>query len=478
MKKLLLLAAAASWACSAAEAPAPPVEPAPPPPPAPTLAELQSTYLPRIEDVERSVSAFEERREEIVERKLADRERLRELQEIRRGELAAQGDKIALLEDQLADRRARIARLGERGDGPLRRELEQESARLEREVAQESAELAAAEAEHAAAAADLERLETADAEGLFRAEVQPLYRQGIELHLGFYQGLIELTRQRLAPGENAAALIDHFSGRLAERRALLAGQVEPAAFAALRHELELDRRMSQAWLSALILEVRFELGQYRLETISREELRELELLAEALEESWSTNPRLVMFVDGHADSRGFRGVTPCVSATKNRELSRQRAAQVRDFFRQRLGGDERIRLDWFGNFSLRTGARSDELENRRIELRVAAERDDGGFDAHREYFAMRHGLELAGRIFRRTGGAWVEEPCAGREADAEVEYLSPPFAELAARLELDAAAGVRLGAEDREIEVRLGNAFVVDDGGRCVAVRPCPDPSP
>jgi len=212
--------------------------------------------------------------------------------------------------------------------GPLRRDLEQEAARLESELAGESAELATMESEYEAAAADLGRLETADADALFLDEVQPLYREGIELHLGFYQGLIELTRRRLAPGENAAALIEHFSGRLAERRALLGHEVEPAAFAALGHELELDRRMSQAWLSALILEVRFELGQYRLETISPEERRELELLAEALEESWSANPRLVMFIDGHADSRSFRGVTPCVSATKNRELSRQRAAAV------------------------------------------------------------------------------------------------------------------------------------------------------
>lgn len=477
MKRLLLLAAAASWACSAVEAPAPPVEPAAAPP-APTLAELQNTYLPRIEDVERSVSAFEERKDEIVERKLADRRRLRELQEIRRGEIEAQRGKIALLEEQLQDRRRRLEELGESGDGALRRELEQEKTRLERELGREAAELAAVEAEYESAANDLRRLETADADALFLDEVQPLYREGIELHLGFYQGLIELTRQRLAPGDNAAALIDHFSGRLAARRALLEREVEPAAFAALRHELELDRRMSQAWLSALILEVRFELGQYRLETISPDERRELELLVEALAESWNANPRLVMLIDGHADSRAFRGVTLCVSATKNRELSRQRAAVVRDFFRERLGGDERIRLDWFGNFSPRTEAGAEGPGDRRIELRVAAKRDDGGFDAHREYFAMRRGLELAGRTFVRADGAWLEASCQGRDPDDEIEYLSPPYRELVARLGLDAAAEVDVGAGGRELEVRLGNAFVVDDGGGCVAVRPCPDPSP
>jgi hypothetical protein len=92
---------------------------------------------------------------------------------------------------------------------------------------------------------------------------------------------------------------------------------------------------------------------------------------------------------------------------------------------------------------------------------------------------MRRGLEMAGRVFLRAEGEWVEVSCDGRPADGEVEYLSDEYQALVERSGLaDAATRVRLGAGGRELEVRLGNAFVVDDGGRCVAVRPCPDPSP
>jgi len=235
-------------------------------------------------------------------------------------------------------------------------------------------------------------------EDLFLEEMQPLYREGIDLHLGFYRGVIEVARQRLGEESDAAALIDRFSSRIDKRRELEAGRLEPVAFAELRHEFELDRRMSQAWLSAYILEVRFSPSAYQLDSISEEERHELELVAEALRDSWS-DQRMVMFIDGHADSSKFRGTSDCVSATKNRELSRRRAEAVAAYFVEQLGGAaERVRVDWFGNFSLRTDAREDagETENRRIELRVTSLRENR-YGSHSAYFAMRDGLEVGDR---------------------------------------------------------------------------------
>lgn len=483
MKRFLLPAVAALVACSTAQPPAPVVEPAPS---VASLDELEQEYLSGIEDVKRTVDSYESRKDEIVARKIEDLERLRGLQSVRLGEIEAQRKKIALIEEQLADRRRRLAALGEETgetretDDPLRRDLEQEAAGLERQIERESKELDERLAAADKAAEEIRRLENADREALFLEELQPLYRKGIELHLGFYRGVIDLARQQLAPDAEASVLVDHFASRIAERNRLLGHELRPEAFATLRHEFELDRRMSQAWLAALILEVRFSLNEFRLETISDSERAELQLLAESLEDSWAANPRLVMYIDGHADSKQFRGRSACVSATKNRELSRQRAEAVRDFFRQRLDGDpERIHLDWFGNFSPQVGERTDELENRRIELRIASRRRDGGFDSNRDYFAMRRGLEMAGRVFLRAEGEWIEASCDGRDVAAEVEYLSAEYRALVERSGLDGAATkVGLGADGRELEVRLGNAFVVVDGGRCVAVRPCPDPSP
>jgi len=249
----------------------------------------------------------------------------------------------------------------------------------------------------------------------------------------------------------------------------------------LRHELELDRRLSQAWLSAFILEVQFSLSEFRLETISEEELQELELLAEALAESWSDDMHLVMRIDGHSDSKKFRGRSDCESATLNKGLSRRRAEAVRDFFTGRLEGDAgRIEIDWYGDFSTHMAAVPGEAGDRRIELRIASRRADGSYGSHRNYFAMLSGLELGGRSYVRRQGAWIDAGCAGAEAEAEVVYLSDAYRELASGLGLDGSATVRLGADERELEVRLGNEAVIDDGQRCIRVVPCgaEDPAP
>ena len=447
------------------------------------MEELRQTFLPRIDENRQAVDAYEARKEEIVARKLEDLERLRSLREARQGEIESKRTKISLLREQLEDRRAQ---LGATEDGdPLRSGLEDEIVELEREVERESAELAEQEDEDLRAAEEIRRLEGADEEAIFLEEMQPVYREGIDLHLGFYRGVIALAREQLTPEEApeeaqpSSALIDHINARISERDRLRGQPLAPEAFATLRREFELDQRMSQAWLSALILEVRFALNEYRLETIADEEREELELLAESIVETWTKNPRLEMYVDGHADSKQFRGETPCVSATKNVELSRLRAEAVRGFFADKLG-TERVFLDWFGNFSPQspgTGTGTAGLGDRRIEIRIASRRTSG-FDSHREYFAMLHGLELAGRTFVRQERQWVQEECV-EESAQEVEYLSEAYHDLAERLGLVQAAGVPLRASGGALEVRLGNAFIVADGDRgCVAVRPCADPSP
>lgn len=478
MRRLLLLAALAPLACTATEPPPPPAAPPSVRKPPPSLGDLRQTYLPRIEDNKHTVDSYELRKEEIVARKLEDLERLRDLQAVRQGEIDNKEKKLELLEEQLRDRKAQLEATPE-GD-PLRTGLDDEVAALERQVTAESEELEERRAEARRATEEIDHLEKTDREALFLEEMQPLYREGIELHLGFYRGVIELAQERLAPEEPSSALIDHINARIAERDRLLGRELGPEAFATLRREFELDQRMSQAWLSALILEVRFSLNEYRLESIAADERAELELLAESLQETWAANPHLEMYIDGHADSRQFRGETPCVSATKNRELSRLRAEAVRSFFNERLGdADGRMFYDWFGNFSPQAAGSEDHLVDRRIEIRIASRRGERGFDSHNEYFAMLHGLELAGRSFVRDERRWVQAECRGAEPGAEVEYLSAEYDDLVNRLGLDQAATVALGPGGQGLEVRLGNAFVAaDEDGSCVAVTPCPDPSP
>ncbi len=443
---------------------------------------LGETYLPLIVDNQRSIEAYEMRKEEIVARALEDLELLRESQTALVEEIAARQESIALLEERVAGRRARLEESDDPAGSQWRRQLEDDLASFENELAQERAALADRQRKSTSAAAEIARLEKADGEALFLDQMQPLYREGIDLHLGFYRGVIELTRQQLPPGEESAMLLDRWHERMSERDRLREQRLSPRAYAALRREFEVDRRLSQAWLAALILEVRFATSEYRLESISEPERRELELLASALEESWAENPFLVMHIDGHADSQRFRGTTACISATRNRELSRQRAEEVRSFFAQRLGGDEeRVEMDYFGNFSPLANARLDQLDNRRIELRVSSRRgedDDAvaGAVAHPDYFSMRNELTLAGRRFIRRPGKWVEEACQERPAARRVDYLSAPYEELVERLGLDAPARIVLTSEDRELEVRLGNAFIVEDGADCVEIRPCPDP--
>lgn len=459
-----------------------PPPPAPPPPvePAPSFDEVERQYLPKIADLSRSVEVYEARKEEIVAERLANLDRLRERLVSLREEIAAKRSSVGLVEEELQNRRERLRRIRREPAGPARESLAADVAavvaELEEELADERTELAGSESRAAEMEAEIERLEGADDETLFLEEVRPLYREAIELHLGFYREVIDLARQELDPGAASQAFIDHLSDRAEERSRLLDQKVQPEDYATLRRELELDQRLSQAWLSAVIQKARFSLSEFRLESISEKDRSDLLFLAEALADGWSENPRLIMFIDGHADSRKFRGESACVSAAKNRELSRRRAETVAELFRESLGGEPgRIRIDYFGNFSPLIEAPDDELENRRIELRITSEQSGGGHSSHRDYFRMRDGLAFAQRIFIRRPGLWVDARCMDSTVDAEVEHLSDAHRELVERLGLDISANVSLGPDaGRQLTVHLGNAFVVEDGDRCIAVVPCP----
>jgi len=337
MRRLLLLASIVLASC--ATAPEPETRPAASA--SVSLSELQSTYLPRIVDNSRTVDSREARRDEIVEQMRSDAERLRELHRTLLVEIEAKEKTIVILRERRSDREHRLKELRSEtaadDETQLRiRELERENVELDAEIERESAELENRREKTEATAKQVEHLDTLDEDALFQDAMQPVYREGIELHLGFYRGVIELTRQQLT-GNEAGALIERFEERIAKRDRLAGQAVEAEAFADLRHELELDRRLSQAWLSAFILEVQFSLSEFRLESISGAELQELELLAEALAESWSDDMSLVMRIDGHSDSKKFRGRSDCDSATLNKGLSRRRAEAVRDYFTRLTG---------------------------------------------------------------------------------------------------------------------------------------------
>jgi len=447
-----------------------------------TLEELEHEYLPRIEENSHAVDWHETRKQRIVEARIKDHQRLSDRYRILLAEAEGKRHAIALLEEQVADREARLAELerDEHPDPGVSKKIDQirrEATELKEEIARESAELARRTAQAEEAYAEMKRFEGLDKEEIFLDEMQPIYRAGIDLHLEFYRGLIDITRQQLVENHDSVALLEQFNERIARRTRLLDQPIEDKAFAALRHEFELDRRISQAWLSAYILEVRFSLSEYSLETISEQERQELALVAEALEERWSADDELVMFIDGHADSKKFRGRSACVSATKNKELSRRRAEAVRSYFAERLGvSPERIFVDWFGNFSMQTEPRpgTGEVENRRIELRISSMRA-GNFGSHGDYFTMRRELDFNGIRFFRRPGEWVDVRCRDQPVGKKTEFMSREYRELVERLGLGSATPVPLGVDERRLWVRLGNAFTVMADGACVEIQPCPD---
>jgi outer membrane protein OmpA-like peptidoglycan-associated protein len=455
--------------------------------PSPTPDEYQRRQLQRIEENNRAVDWHEARKDEIVEARLEDAGRLRDRHEILRAEVEAKGRALALLHEQVDDRRRRLEALErERDSGASARkktdQLRREIARVEGEISIESAELERLRGRAEEVGREMRDFEDLDRDDIFRSEMQQMYRDGIDLHLDFYENVIEMARQRLSGNEEAVAFIDHFSERIAARSELRDRAIEPEAFATARHEFELDRRFSQAWLSAYILEVRFSLSEYRLGTITAEEREELALVADALREAWTEDPDMVMFIDGHADTKKFKDRDDCVSATMNKQLSRRRAEAVRDYFAQELGGEEgRVRVDWYGNFSLlsRPRERGGEAENRRIELRVTSLRDTS-VGSHGDYFAMREGLKIGERSFFHRDGAWIDVDCRDQPVASTVRFMSSGYRDLVARLGLDSAADVPLDSDQRRLFVHLGNEFTVMDADTetagCVEVRPCPEP--
>jgi len=194
MRRLLLLASLVLASCVAAPEP----ETRPAAPVSVSLSELQSTYLPRIVDNSHTVDSREARRGEIVEQMRADAERLRELHRTLLLEIEAKEKTIALLEDRRSDRESRLRdlRSKEADDEETRvriRDLDRESAELDGEIEHENAELLKRREKAEETAKQVERLDALDEDALFLDAMQPVYREGIDLHLGFYRGVTELT---------------------------------------------------------------------------------------------------------------------------------------------------------------------------------------------------------------------------------------------------------------------------------------------
>ena len=463
----------------------PVVEPGPPAeapvqaetePTAESFDDLDATYGPALETLHRMLDSTEGRRDEIVSRAREEEHRQDE-------ELARLDDEIDALASQVSSTALRLAEVrqnlaevraasGERGGARLEQEADELAARLE-ELGDVRQERQQRRAELAREIASGERLSDDE---LYVREVQTLYRETVDLQRSYYREGIELARKKLA-GQEASFLVDHYETRIRQRnRELEEGALSEDVVRTFRRQQESDQRMEQALYLAFVLEVRFPTAGHELEEISAEERENLELLSEALRTGWNEWGALRIHIDGHADSRAYRGVRSCESATRNLELSRQRAAAVREFLGERLGESSRFAVDWFGNFALRADAGPTEEDNRRIELRIASPAQEST-GVHAAYFAMHEALEMQGRTFYREPGRWVERSCLKPEPSRRVDYQSRKYDELMQRLDFDpkTPTSVKLG-EGRELLIRLGTHAVVRDGDDCVEVVPCTAP--
>lgn len=444
-------------------------------PTAESFDDLDATYGPALDTLHRMLDSTEERRDEIVDR-------ARQEEKIQDAELARLDEEIDALASQISATALRLSEVrrnlaevreasGERAGARLEQEAEELSTRLE-ELGDVREERQGSRAELQRSIASAERLSDDE---LFARETQSLYRETVDLQRSYYREGIELARKKLA-GQEASFLVDHYETRIRQRnRELEQGALSEDVVRTFRRQQESDQRMEQALYLAFVLEVRFPTAGHELEEISAEERENLELLSEALRTGWNEWGALRIHIDGHADSRAYRGVRSCESATRNLELSRQRAAAVREFLAERLGDDSRFAVDWFGNFALRADAGPTEEDNRRIELRIAspAQQSTG---VHAAYFAMHDGVEMQGRTFVREPGRWVESSCRQADPARRVDYQSSEYDQLTARLELDGTStSVELG-EGRELLIRLGTHAVVRDGDECVEVVPCTAP--
>lgn len=454
------------------------------PPPAPvepavdSFAELEEKYAGGLGALHGLVESSEEQKRSIVERArseiAADRQEVERLEEeIRSLERQITGAAERLEETQKALQRVR-REAGEEAGSHLAQEAAELQNRIE-ELADVRRERRARKVE---LEASVERRAGLSDEELFGREVQSIYRETLELQQKYYRDGISLARARLA-GEEAGFLVEHFRERLRQRdRALEEGSISREVVRTFRRQAEGDRRMEEALYQAYVLEVRFPTGRHEMERISAEERENLELLVEGLIQGWEEWDALRIFVDGHSDTQRFRNVSACVSATRNLELSRQRATAVRDFLAERLGEGPRYAVDWFGNFALQAEPGPDQQDNRRIELRIASEGQETT-GAHAEYFDLRRDVEMSGRTFVREPGRWIEEACVGEAAAERVEHLSHEYDALVQRLGLDPDAYTRVDlGEGRELLLRPGNAAVVRDGaaGACVEIVPCTGP--
>lgn len=459
--------------------PPPPAEASDSQPSGPTAEsfdKLDATYAPALDTLHRMLDSTEERKGEIVAR--AREEEERESAELARldQEIESLARQMSSTAERLAEARQSLAEVrnssGERAGALLKKEAEELSARLE--------ELGDTREERKQRRAELARTlagnETLSDDELFVREVQTLYRETVDLQRRYYREGIQLARSKLA-GTEANFLVDHYESRIRQRnREMEQGALSEDVVRTFRRQQESDQRMEQALYLAYVLEVRFPTAGHELEDISAVERENLELLSEALRTGWDEWGELQIYIDGHADSRAFRGVRSCESATRNLELSRRRATAVREFLQERLGKSSRFAVDWFGNFALRADAGPAEEDNRRIELRIAsAAQETTG--VHAAYFRMRGGVELQGRTFVREPGRWVEASCAESEPGERVEYQSREYDELIQRMEFDpeTPTSVDLG-EGRELLIRLGTHAVVQDGDACVEVVPCTGP--
>ena len=465
---------------------APPVVEPPPPqtseaadpgePTAESFNELDATYAPALKTLHRMIDSTEDRRDEIVGR--AREEEQREQDELARldQEIESLARQISSTAQRLGEVRQNLGEVrrtsGERAGALLEEEANELTARLA-ELGDVRKERQGRRAELTQTLATAERLSDDE---LFAREVQTLYRETVDLQRQYYREGIQLARSKLA-GQEASFLVDHYQTRIRQRnRELEQGDLNEDVVRTFRRQQESDQRMEQALYLAYVMEVRFPSAGHELEEISTVERENLELLSEALRTGWDEWGDLRIHIDGHADSRAFRGVRSCESATRNLELSRQRASAVRDFLGDRLGKSSRFAVDWFGNFALRADAGPTEEDNRRIELRIASPAQEST-GVHAAYFAMHDGVEIQGRTFVREPGRWVEASCENTEPRERIEYESRKYDDLMSRLGIEPETPTPVGlGEGRELLVRLGTHAVVQDGDGCVEVVPCTGP--
>lgn len=321
----------------------------------------------------------------------------------------------------------------------------------------------------------LAAVKSRDDEVIFDLAMDEKYRQAVALYLKLYQLLIEETQKALIPEEDKRAMVNIYKTKLGEleQRSATIEPITKSIFDGIRIAARKDISINIGFLIGYTFQLEFKVGSYELDILP-EQSADFRAIAEALREDRYVMFGFLMFIDGHADSLPFSG-GPCRSAARNKELSRQRAVQAKDYFVEKLGvNPDQILLDWYGNLNMQVPARpSGEPENRRIELRITT-LEQGEYVSHRDYFTARRSLPWRGKVLAHKDGRWRNAACNDL-ADVElVPYLGESHAELAEVLGLNEPL-IMKRYESGEMPVFIGDDFIIPYNGRCVHVKGCLD---